>query len=409
MRTGPNSTGLEVRAVLPKSALGGAERWMIHLLSRPKSDRFSVTIMDTGSLADEIRALGIPVTEVPVGASPEALVVGMARIGRQICHERPGLVLANNVKAALVVLPAAVICRVPVVWVKHDPSYGRVLGRLVGQLCHAIIVVSKANAAGLPKSRTVIVIPGVEQEEREKLLALDRGDDSSAAGERPLSLVMLTRLVPNKGIDTAISALANVPRWELLVAGDDDPSFPGERARLRSIAERHGVADRVRIMDATPSALSLMVEADAAAVLSRPGEGRLPAREGFGLVVLEAALAGVPVLADERFVPSIEALGGAGVVCVDATSEWSVADALSRLLDNRLRYEIGACGRAAARSLPDANGVSDRVLAVIREAAARPRRGAQSERIRWRRQPKTRGRGWSQTDAGAGMAGKPHR
>ena len=63
-------------------------------------------------------------------------------------------------------------------------------------------------------------------------------------------LVAVGRLVPRKGLGNVIEALAALPGTELVIAGGpprdelrDDP----EAARLRRIAEDHGVADRVEL------------------------------------------------------------------------------------------------------------------------------------------------------------------
>ncbi|WP_285780880.1 glycosyltransferase, partial [Microtetraspora sp. NBRC 13810] len=60
----------------------------------------------------------------------------------------------------------------------------------------------------------------------------------------------LGRLVPRKGIGTIIQALRLLPDTELVIAGGttDDP----EAARLRELADAHGLTDRVTLIGSIP-------------------------------------------------------------------------------------------------------------------------------------------------------------
>ena len=107
-------------------------------------------------------------------------------------------------------------------------------------------------------------------------------------------MLSVGRLVPRKGFDTVIRALAAVPDAELVVvggpaAGDlaDDP----EAVRLRRLAERLGVADRVRLVGAVPRPDMPALLRSADLVVCAPWY------EPFGLVPLEAMACGVPVVA----------------------------------------------------------------------------------------------------------------
>ncbi len=73
-----------------------------------------------------------------------------------------------------------------------------------------------------------------------------------AAGRRPgmRRLVTVGRLVERKGIGNVISALAQLPRTELIVAGGparDGLRSDPEARRLLRLAEEEGVADRVQL------------------------------------------------------------------------------------------------------------------------------------------------------------------
>jgi glycosyltransferase involved in cell wall biosynthesis len=106
-------------------------------------------------------------------------------------------------------------------------------------------------------------------------------------------LLMLGRLVARKGIADAIEALAMVPAATLIIAGGaaasklmNDP----EAARLRRLADRLGVADRVEFIG--------QVRREQLAPLIRSVDLVLctPWYEPFGIVPLEAMGCGVPVI-----------------------------------------------------------------------------------------------------------------
>lgn len=166
--------------------------------------------------------------------------------------------------------------------------------------------------------------------------------------DRPVRLLSLGRLVERKGVATVVEALARLGDQapvELLVAGgpplgelDRDP----EVRRLRDRAEQLGVADRVRFLGAVSheDVPHLLRDVDIVACT--------PWYEPFGIVPLEAAACGLPVIAS--------AVGGmldtvvherTGLL-VPPRDPAAVADALLRLSDRRFRLRLGAGARVRA-------------------------------------------------------------
>lgn len=101
-------------------------------------------------------------------------------------------------------------------------------------------------------------------------------------------------LGPQDGVDDLITALAAVSCTELVVAGGRDKSeLPGDAdfQRLRELADRHGVADRVSFLGRVPHSdmPALIRSAD---VVACPQSGATS-----GVVSLEAMACGVPVVA----------------------------------------------------------------------------------------------------------------
>jgi len=107
-------------------------------------------------------------------------------------------------------------------------------------------------------------------------------------------VLVAARLQPLKGLDLAIEAVAAVPeaiRPELIIAGDASSDFDGYVDELRALAARHGIEHGVRFVGPQNRAKLAVLFREARAVL-------IPSHsETYGLVALEAAASGVPVVA----------------------------------------------------------------------------------------------------------------
>jgi glycosyltransferase involved in cell wall biosynthesis len=124
---------------------------------------------------------------------------------------------------------------------------------------------------------------------------------TTAVGRRRTALYA-GELLPLKGIALAIRALALLPpEWRLLVvgAGPDKP-------RLRRIAGRFGVTERVQFLGQVPRARLLRLMQEEADVLVFPS-----LRDQAGWVVAEALTCGLPAVCLDRGGPPL--LGGRGV------------------------------------------------------------------------------------------------
>jgi glycosyltransferase involved in cell wall biosynthesis len=169
------------------------------------------------------------------------------------------------------------------------------------------------------------------------------------------------RLHPLKQLDAPIRILADRPSWRVALAGQGP-----DEARLRHLAIELGVLDRVHFIgEITPERVSLFLAAlDVFVFPSRA--------ETFGLAAVEAAHAGVPVVANDipvlREVLSYQ--GEPAAIFVDASDTAMLSTAVSRALEDsalskalrrtatglRLRYSVdvmvddyvrilqGACG-----------------------------------------------------------------
>ena len=162
-------------------------------------------------------------------------------------------------------------------------------------------------------------------------------------------LLAVARLTDQKGIDVAIRALAELPDDTVLVVLGEGP----ERAALVRLARELGVESRVFLLGRVP---------DVAAWLDRATLLVHPARwEGFGLGVLEAMLAGLPVVATNvSALPELVVDGETGLLVPPD----DVA-ALVRAAEQALaRPGLGAAGLARAHADFSVARMADRTTAL---------------------------------------------
>ncbi|MCB0964113.1 MAG: glycosyltransferase [Acidimicrobiales bacterium] len=198
---------------------------------------------------------------------------------------------------------------------------------------------------GADPDRIRVVAPGVEHA---YFSPGDRGGARRALGigDHPV-LLFVGRIQPLKGLRVAVGALAELGRSDaelVVVGGPSGRDGDAELATVRALAAQLGVADRVRFVPPQPHHLlsTYYRAADLVVVPSRS--------ESFGLVALEAAACGVPVVA--AAVGGLRTLvedGRTGLL-VDRRDPTVFAEAAGRILDDAdLAARLGAAAAARAR------------------------------------------------------------
>jgi len=211
--------------------------------------------------------------------------------------------------------------------------------------------------------------------DRERLHRIPNGVDLpqrklADRAQRPTVLTVGRLTQPYKGHDVLLSAMPlirdRVPDVHWVVIGDGPL-----RASLESRAAEQGLAGAVSFLGALPDR-----ERDAwfdrAHVFAMPS--RLPAGgvggEGFGIVYLEAAAHGLPVVAGNIGGARDAVVHGKTGLLLDPSDHMAVAGGISRLLMGRERAE--ALGRAGAERAREfawpaiARQVEDLLVAVAR-------------------------------------------
>jgi len=207
--------------------------------------------------------------------------------------------------------------------IPHENAAARRMIRATAMRADGLIVVAGAlktrlAALGIPEARIAVLRNGVDLDlfrprDRVRVRA-DLGLDGPV-------ILSVGHLIPRKGHDLVIAALASLPELCLLIAG----SGP-EEAALRSLADRLGVSARVRFLGAVAhEALPEIYSTADALVLAS-------SREGWPNVLLEAMACGTPVVATAvDGSPEVVAAPAAGRV-VETRSAEALAEGIRALL-----------------------------------------------------------------------------
>ncbi len=227
---------------------------------------------------------------------------------------------------------------------------GRVLRRSELLISAGGYPLAEGNRAAGRQLPSVLVPPGVDTERFRPLTSEERRGARARLGlpvDGPL-VVSVSRLVPRKGMDILIraAALLATSRPDLCVAISG-----GGRDHRRLEGLVRSTDAPVRLLGRLPNddLPALYGCGDVFAMLCRNRWAGLE-QEGFGIVFLEAAAAGVPQVAGDSG-GAAEAVvdGETGYVVADPSDPAAVADRIARLLDDPAgSARMGAAGRERA-------------------------------------------------------------
>jgi D-inositol-3-phosphate glycosyltransferase len=333
------------------------------------------------------------VVHVPVGPAKyvpkDELLPFMGDFGRWLADRwaddasAPDVVHAHYWTSGLAALTATAASGIPVVLTYHvlgtvkrrhlgdkDTSPDTRLGleRTLGTKVNRIIAqsddeVEEISRMGIARSDITIVPSGVDVEHFSPGGPAAQTAATEAGRRRVLSV---GRLVPRKGFDDLVHALRVLPDVELTVVGgppadklDDDP----EAKRLRELAERVGVADRVQLVGGRqPGELPPWYRsADVVACT--------PRYEPFGRTALEAMACGVPVVAYAVGGLAESVIDGVTGVLVPPHDVRALAGALRGVLTDEMRrmsFASAAVDRVRSRYTWDRTAFEvERVYALV--------------------------------------------
>ncbi|WUI03455.1 glycosyltransferase [Spirillospora sp. NBC_00431] len=351
------------------------------------------TRRDSPAPRERVRlAPGVTVEHVPAGPAERiarhALLPWMHDFGRHLASrwatDPPDVAHAHFWMSGLAAIQAAQspgARRVPVVQSFHalgtvqrrhqggtdiGPASRVRLERAIGRAADGVVAacadeVAELTAMGVPRDRVHVVPCGVD-------LGLFTPDGPTAGARDGHRLVVLSRLVERKGVDTAIRALAHLPDTELTIAGGPSPGCldgDPEVRRLRAVARDAGVAGRVEFLGRLARADVPPLLRSAALVVT------LPWYEPFGMVPLEAMACGAPVVASAVGGHLDTVVDGVTGVHVPPRDPDAAAGAIRALLaDPAKRAAMGLAGGGRARDHYPWARVAAETAGVYRHATA---------------------------------------
>lgn len=373
------------------AALGGSEHGMLDW-APPHRDTSLVLLFTDGPLRERLERLGMAVRVLDGGSAihrvrresivpPVAALRGVARLAREVARLSRDfdLLYANSQKAFIVACAAQLVRRRPILWHLHDVlgaqhfsgSNIRLVVMLGNRVAERVVAVSRAAADsfiahGGREDKVHVVYAGMDPA---PYLAPGEGDIAAArrslgVGDAPL-VGSFSRLSPWKGQHVLLDALARLPGVHALIAGD---ALFGEDAYARSLHDRAralGVAGRVHFLGNRDDVPLLMRSVDI--IVHSP-----TAPEPFGRVVIEALLAGRPLLA-ARAGGTLEAIvdGETGLLFEPGDSV-ALAQCVQRLFaDPALGRVVATAGRAFALARYSRDAFVAAIAAHIAEAAGR--------------------------------------
>src|SRR6266480_7664235 len=275
------------------------------------------------------------------------------------------------------------LCRRKVIFAPHFHTYpyrrplrelyDKTIGRFFFNLSDRVVVFTEHTSQQLlnlgVRHERLRIVPHVS---RPEVFAL--GTDGNEAGSllheagvtgNPL-ILGVGQLIERKGWEYAVrcmpAIIARFPEAKLLIAGPSQPAEPAFRQRLMQLATELGVIDHIQILqDNTREFIRDAYRS--ATILTHPSFV-----ESFGMILLEAMTAGVPVVAHNGTgIPCIIDDGTTGYV-VDVRDVPKYTDALLSLLgDAALRQRMGAEGRRQAATRFGQAEIAAQLFAVYAE------------------------------------------
>ena len=347
--------GLRVVHVVVAGDIGGAERLLVDLASRPEesgAEHVVALLTPNRKLAAMFEKAGLSIRDRgPVRENPIAYlwrsfgpsdVAWLANVLRQ---ERATVAHLHTFGSHVLGTRAALRAGVPVLRTEHhvqyfiDPSTRSFTRWSLARVDRSVAIsqyvadwVTRAVPAIAPRLR--VVLNGVDADYfAPRAPRAPNAGSHDAAADRPFTFAVVCRLEPWKGVDLVVEAASREKGFSVDVVGDGS-----ERPRLERLARDKGVADRVRFLGYQPDPRAAVADADAVVNSSR--------EEPLGLSVLEA-------LAMERPVIGF-AGGGIPEIVQHGETGWLVqersADALAKTMaeaaaDRARARRFGVAGR----------------------------------------------------------------
>jgi glycosyltransferase involved in cell wall biosynthesis len=334
-----------------------------------------VGLAPEGPLLDTVRAEGFRVIAVPFARrlSPGAHLAAFRALADVLRAEQPDLVHAHMLISGFLARLAARRAGIPrIAYTSHGfhfrqpgPWPRRVATFatewLGGRFTDIMLTVSADDAAA---ARRLGIARRAEAIGNGRDPALFRPDPAARARLRAalgtpserVVVVIISRLARVKGYPELLAAMRALPEAELWVVGERLASDHGQD--LAPLFAASGLGARLRMLGYREDTPAILAAADIFALPSH--------FEGLPMVVIEAMLAGLPVIATDIPGPREQVLPGVTGLLVPRGEVAPLAAALTELAaDSARRAAMGEAGRARAIERYDETRVLARTLDLL--------------------------------------------
>ncbi|MEH3048571.1 glycosyltransferase [Sphingomonas adhaesiva] len=324
---------IRIAFLLPHLHPGGAERVVVNWANALDRDAFAPVVMLGRVEGDFLPLLAPDVPVIAIGG--RRALTRPLRIARALAAHRIDLAYAATSAMNLALLAAPT--KVPRIVSEHTPpdAFAREAKWPLARRLATAAFTRRAAAVAVPTAAIgeairhprVTVLPNP---------VLDHAPAPLPAPTHGRRLVAAGRLVPAKGFDTLVDAMALLPDATLTIHGDGPL-----RADLAHRIAAQRLERRVTLAGHTANLAPALAAADLFVSASR--------REGFGNVLIEAMALGIPVLATRAGGPETFLRDGINGFLTDPDDAPALARAIAALLaDAPRRHGIREAARDTA-------------------------------------------------------------
>ena len=374
------------------AVMGGAQHSLLDVAEAFR-ERSAIALLEDGPFAAALESRGVRVLRIGGGDELRSVrkrsvapglrpLAALVRVARLVARTAPryDLLYANSPKSFLVAALAGAMARKPVVWHLRDilderhfsATNVRAVIAAANWRAERVVANSRATAeafvaAGGKRALVTVVHNGIDPAPFDALCPDTCRQVRAELGIPADAYVVgcFSRLHPWKGQTVLLDAVARMPGVHALVVGG--ALFSGEapyEAELRARAALPAFAGRVHMLGARDDVPRLIAACDVvvhASVLAEP----------FGRVVVEAMLAGRPVVAtDAGGVPEVVTDGETGVLVPPGDAR-ALGEALAALRSEPARgAALARSGSIHARQRFSRDAMLAGVRRVIEEVAA---------------------------------------
>ncbi len=342
-------------------ALGGAEHSLLLLMQHLDPARWQATFAgSTGDFLQVVRRAGYDAYEVAMprlrrsAGAPADWRKGARRLAELAWQTEARAMIANTVRAAVYVAPAALLARRPFIWYMRDfwlseskPAHSTLdwMGkRLLLSAAARVIANSQAVAANLPKnSKTQIIYNGLDPAQWDHLRSGQPFREQYGIPAGAPLVGMVGRLRPWKGqadfLRMASRVLLEAPDTHFVIVGGSPFQVRDDYAlQLQQLTNDLSLEGRVHFTGQLADVATALAVMD---IFVHPGSP-----EPFGLVNIEAMAMAKPVVAFAHgALPEIVVQESTGILAPPGDIG-ALAGAVTALIDDPVsRQDMGEAGR----------------------------------------------------------------